>query len=152
MQINICENTKYELLSYCIYKAVLTFVVFSSLGKQTAMNVYKWPQQQQAKQKILLFKINIIEQQWTVNLYRVKVEFFLPLVSEMNIWKQKVKQLVSKKAAKVGLHDFCFKAQFCISFCFESTVKLFALSKKNLHFAVLRSRANKGQLRLQLFL
>ena len=101
MQINICENTKYELLSYRIYKAVLTFVVFSSLGKQTAMNVYKWPQQQQAKQKILLFKINIIEQQWTVNLYRVKVEFFLPLVSEMNIWKQKVKQLVSKKAAKV---------------------------------------------------
>ena len=151
MQINICENTKYELLSYCIYKAVLTFVVFSSLGKQTAMNVYKWPQQQQAKQKILLFKINITVQS-TKNFYRVKVEFFFLLVSEMNIWKQKVKQLVSKKAAKVGLHDFCFKAQFCISFCFESTVKLFALSKKNLHFAVLRSRANKGQLRLQLFL
>ena len=151
MQINICENTKYELLSYRIYKAVLTFVVFSSLGKQTAMNVYKWPQQQQAKQKILLFKINITVQS-TKNFYRVKVEFFFLLVSEMNIWKQKVKQLVSKKAAKVGLHDFCFKAQFCISFCFESTVKLFALSKKNLHFAVLRSRANKGQLRLQLFL
>ena len=151
MQINICENTKYELLSYCICKAVLTFVVFSSLGKQTAMNVYKWPQQQQAKQKILLFKINITVQS-TKNFYRVKVELFFLLVSEMNVWKQKVKQLVSKKAAKVGLHDFCFKAQFCISFCFESTVKLFALSKKNLHFAVLRSRANKGQLRLQLFL
>ena len=133
MQINICENTKYELLSYCIYKAVLTFVVFSRLGKQTAMNVYKWPQQQQAKQKILLFKINITVQS-TKNFYRVKVEFFFLLVSEMNIWKQKVKQLVSKKAAKVGLHDFCFKAQFCISFCFESTVKLFALSKKNVPF------------------
>ena len=98
MQINICENTKYELLSYCIYKAVLTFVVFSSLGKQTAMNVYKWPQQQQTKQKILLFKINITVQS-TKNFYRVKVEFFSLLVSEMNIWKQKVKQLDSKKAA-----------------------------------------------------